>query len=136
MRTVLATTLGFFVCVVACTQSTPSEPSKLLSSVAGTWRTTTATQGQCDGITYTITPTGPTAANITFSATCAGVPITGSGTGTATDSTVDWTTSGTAGECTFSLTGTAVPESASDLRITFSGTVCNLSVNGSKVLQR
>lgn len=140
VRSVFVSVLLITVCAVAGCRKSPSAPSNTitLAMMAGTWRTTTAATGACTGITYTITPTSLTTANITFTATCVGVPISGSGTGTlnVTGTTFNWTMSGTAGPCAFSLTGTAVPLNASDLAITYTGTVCGAPVSGSETLHR
>jgi hypothetical protein len=117
----------------------PVEPSPSTSAIApfsGTW-TSTASTGVCSGVTYTVAPTGATTANITYSATCAGVPVTGTGTGNVTGTTMNWTTTGNAGGvCPFTLSGAAVPDTASTMRSTYTGVVCGTNVSGSDTLRR
>ena len=115
-----------------------TEPSSNdpLGSMAGTWRTTTAVSGPCAAITYTVTPTGSSAANVTFAATCQGVPITATGTGELSGTTLNWSMSGTASVCVFTVMGSSVPASSSDLRVTYSGTVCGVPFSGMEVLHR
>jgi len=125
----------------ACSNDNPSLPSvaNVLQTMSGTWRATSAssTVGPCTSTTYTVTPTGTNTANVTFGATCAGVAVSGNGNGTLNGNTLNWATSGNAGACTFALTGTAVPSTgASDLNITYGGTVCNAPVSGSDTLHR
>lgn len=116
--------------------------TSVMSALSGTWRTTTAatgtdgTRGPCSGITYTLTPTGPSSASATYGATCGGVAISGSGTATAAGSGVAWTTSGGLGACPFTLSGTLTPTGASSAALTYAGTVCGLPVSGSESLTR
>jgi hypothetical protein len=67
------------------------------------------------------------------------VPVTGVGNGTLNGTTLDWTTTGTAASaCPFALNGTATPSTAiaTDLSVTYSGTVCGVPVSGSDTLHR
>jgi hypothetical protein len=123
----------------ACDKSTPSAPSNgfSLSSLSGTWRSAaTVSSGVCNNITYTVTPTGATTATVNYTATCVGVPVTGTGSGTLSGSTFSWTTSGVTGACSYSLNGTATPVAAADLNVMYGGTVCGVAVSGSEVLHR
>ena len=88
-------------------------------------------------MTWTITPTGAATATIAYSATCSGVAVTGTGSGTLNGATLNWTTSGTAANnCPYGLSGTATPDGAADLRVTYSGTVCGQPVSGTDTLHR
>ena len=115
-----------------------SEPSSNdpVGSMAGTWRTTTAVSGPCAGITYTVTPTGSSAANVTFAATCEGVPITATGTGELSGTTLNWSMGGTANVCVFTVMGSSVPSSSSELQVTYNGRVCGVPFSGSEKLHR
>ena len=143
MRTVgiLGLTLTLFA-ASACTNGTPSAPSTaggdVLSAMSGTWRSTaTAVAGICTVTNYTVTPTGANTATISYSATCAGVPVSGTGSGTMNGTTFNWTTSGFAtSSCSLSLNGTAVPSGTSDLTVAYGGVVCGVPVSGSEILHR
>src|SRR5438552_3551887 len=132
------------VCTIVCASvscsggastSSPSAATTSASSAvapfAGTWTSATLPSGAadlpgCTGVTYTVTPTGASTATIAYTATCAGVAVSGTGNGTVNGSTLNWTTVGNAGGCAFSLGGTAVQAGASDLSIVYSGTVCGI----------
>jgi hypothetical protein len=121
------------------TSDTPTTPTPTINSFSGTWRSSTVTSvnGACTSMNWTITPTGATSATIAYSATCSGVAVTGTGNGTLNSNTLNWTTSGSAANnCSFGLSGTAVPDSGADLRVTYSGTVCGLPVSGTDTLHR
>lgn len=86
---------------------------------------------------WTITPNTATTATIAYTATCSGVAVNGTGSGTLNGNTLAWTTSGTAANnCSFGLNGTAVADSGADLRVTYSGTVCGTPVTGTDTLHR
>src|SRR5690348_465449 len=92
------------VALTACNNSSPDSPSTTtptptINTFSGTWRsatTTTVVAGACSSMNWSITPTGPNTAAITYSATCGGVPVNGTGTGTLNGTTMNWTTTGTA----------------------------------------
>lgn len=138
----LGSIVGLAVVLAACTttgSSTPTGPSASgINAFTGTWTSTSAVStSACSGVTYTVTPTGTRTANVSYTATCAGVAVKGTGSGTLNDdSTLNWTTGGTAGVCPYSLTGTATPQGTSDLKVTYSGTVCSVPVSGTDVLHR
>jgi hypothetical protein len=140
-RTVFAAVMMPFL-LAACDRSssdTPAMPTPTMNAFAGTWRSSavTAVNGACTSMNWTITPTGTASATIAYSATCSGVAVTGTGNGTLSGNTLNWTTSGTAANnCSFGLNGTAIPDSGADLRVTYSGTVCGLPVSGSDTLHR
>jgi len=91
-------------------------------------------------MSWTVTPTSLNAASIVYSATCGGVQVSGTATGTLNDTTMNWTSSGTAGTCTYALSGTSVAVASStsttDLAFTYSGTVCGTPVSGADTLHR
>ena len=119
---------------------TPSaDAGNALAALGGTWSSTagaTATAGVCSATNYSITPTGINNATVTYSATCMGISGSGSGSGTMNGNTLTWTTTGNAGPCPFSLSGTAVPSGAADLNVTYSGTVCGAPISGAQLLHR
>jgi hypothetical protein len=118
--------------------STPNEPTPTaaIPPFAGTW-TSTASAGPCSGINYVVAPTGTTTANITYTATCGGIPVSATATGTASGSTLTWSTTGNAGgACAFVLNGTAVTDTPTTLRSTFTGTICGVAVSGTETLRR
>jgi len=125
--------------LAACDRSTPSTPTSGINAFTGAWRSpTTATPaGSCTNMTWSITAVSATTATINYSATCAGVPVVGTANGALNGMTLNWTTTGTASNgCAFALSGTATPDTATDLRVTYSGTVCGLPVSGTEVLRR
>ena len=127
----------------ACSNGMPTAPSadpvNILASIGGTWSSTAAaaaTAGICGAVNYSITPTGANSAAITFSGSCMGITGSGSGSGTVNGNTLTWTTTGNAGPCPFSLSGTAVQSGASDLNVTYSGTVCGAPISGAQLLHK
>jgi hypothetical protein len=132
--------LGVFLTLAACDHtSTPSNPTPTptaMSAFTGTWRST-ATTGACTAMNWTITPTGATTATIAYTATCAGVPVSGNANGTLNGTTMNWTTNGTAAICPFALSGTAAPAaSTTDLNVNYAGKVCSTPISGNDTLHR
>jgi len=131
--------LGLLLTLAACDHMSPSNPTPAataMSAFTGTWRST-ATTGACTSMSWTITPTGATTAAIAYTATCAGVPVSGTANGTLNGTTMSWTTNGTAAICPFALNGTAVPAaSTTDLNVTYAGTVCSTPIGGNDTLHR
>jgi hypothetical protein len=127
--------------LTACSRtSSPSNPTPTpdpMSAFVGTWRSTGAA-GACTAMNWSVVQTSPTTATITYATNCAGVPVTGTANGTLNGTTMNWTTTGTAANtCAFTLNGTATPATtASDLDITYTGTVCGAPVSGRDTLHR
>jgi hypothetical protein len=137
----LSAALLLLVALAACdrTTSAPTTPTTPISAFTGTWRSTSTSTGAgaCTAINWSVTPATLTSATITYTATCAGVPVSGTANGTLNGATLNWTTTGTAANaCPYALSGTAVPDSTTDLRVAYSGTVCSVPVSGSDVLRR
>jgi hypothetical protein len=133
--------LTIVVTLAACdrSSSSPAAPASAISTFTGSWRSTTTTTsaGTCTAMTWSVTPASVTAATITYTATCAGVPVAGTASGTLNGTTLNWTTSGTtASACSYALSGTAAPDGTTDLHVVFSGTVCGVPVSGSDTLHR
>jgi hypothetical protein len=138
---------GVLICGVAlaaCDRSesdttTPTTPTPAMNTFTGTWHSTstTSTTGGCSSTNWTISPTGATTATIAYTATCSGVAVAGTGNATLNGNTLTWATNGTAANnCAFGLSGTAVPDTAADLRVAYSGTVCGRPVSGTETLRR
>ena len=140
---IVVMTLATAACADGRGPQSPSAPSSTsaaaagsIAAFAGTWTAAAGlTVGPCSGTTYSVTPTGTNSATITYSATCAGMAVAGSGSATSDGSTLAWTTTGTAGPCPFALNGTAVP-AGSNLKVAYSGTVCGAPVSGSEALHK
>ena len=82
------------------TSPTSPSPTTTVNAFAGAWTSVTASTPPtgCGNLKYTVTPTGTTTANVTFTATCAGsIAVTGSGSGTLSGSTINWTANGLVG---------------------------------------
>ena len=143
--------LALVACLLAagCAMSdqsgvSPSGSAAVLDGLAGAWTlgsTSPALPAACSALDYTVAKSADgTSGAIQFKGVCAGVEGRGSGTGTVTGSTLNWTAEGTATRsgvsCPFSFTqGTAALE-GNGVRVTFAGSVCGLPVSGSELLQR
>jgi hypothetical protein len=74
--------------------------------------------------------------------TCAGnISLTGTGAGTLSGSTLDWSASGVVGQggvnCPFTFTnGTATQDSSGNLVVAYSGTVCAIPVSGTETVKK
>lgn len=117
-----------------------------LDSFVGSWASATIappSATSCGNLTYTVTAVTPTAANVSFTATCAGnLQVSGTGTGTLNAASLNWTAQGTVSQggvtCPFSFqnaSNTATPEGTA-IRVTYNGTVCGVSVSGSELLNK
>src|SRR5258708_5452727 len=141
LLTVIAA-LPLVIALTACDRTTsaaPTTPTTPINAFTGTWRSTntSTSAGVCTAINWSITPATLTSATITYTATCAGVPVAGTANATLNGGTLNWTTTGTAANaCPYALSGTAVPDNTTDLRVAYSGTVCSIPVSGSDVLRR
>ena len=126
--------------VVGCSESSsttaPTDSNSPISAFSGTWTSTGSTNNVCTSTRYTVTPTSATTANVTYAATCAGLPVSATGTGTTNGTTLNWTAAGSAVGCAFTLNGTAVPGTGTNLNVTYTGNVCGNPVSGSDVLRR
>ena len=123
----------------------PTGSAAVLDALAGAWTLGSGSSSTlptgCTSLDYTITKNADgSSGGVEFKGVCAGVEASGSGKGTVSGSTLNWTAEGTATRngltCPFTLTqGTAARESAG-VRVTFAGTVCGLPVSGSELLQK
>jgi hypothetical protein len=124
--------------------STPASPAVSLSSFAGTWASVTAATPPtgCGSVTYTVTPVSATSANVTFAGTCGGsIKVTGSGTGTLSGSTLDWSAAGLVSQggvnCPFTFTNSkATTDATGQIVVTYTGTVCGIPVSGTEIVKK
>jgi hypothetical protein len=126
--------------------SSPTSPSPTVSmdAFAGTWSSVTPSTppSGCGNLKYTVIPLSSTSANVTFAATCGGnINVTGSGSGTLSGSTLNWSATGLVGQggvnCPFALNnGKAVQDATGNVVVTYSGTVCGIPVNGAETVKK
>jgi hypothetical protein len=127
--------------LTACDQkSNPSNPTPTpdpMTAFTGSWHST-STGGACSSTQWVVAQTGATTATITYVATCAGLPITGTANATLSGTTLSWSTNGTAANsCAYVINGTATPATiATDLNVTYTGNVCGTAVSGGDTLHR
>ena len=130
---------------ISSSPTSPSTPTVSMDVFAGTWTSVTAStpSGGCGDVKYTVTPVTATTASVTFAATCGGtIDLDGTGTGTLSGSTLGWNASGTVTQgglnCPFAFTnGTAAQDSTGKgIVVTYSGTVCGVSVSGTENVKK
>jgi hypothetical protein len=89
-----------------------------------------------------VIPMTTTSANVTFAATCGGnINVTGSGAGTLSGSTLNWSATGLVGQggvnCPFTLNnGKATQDSTGNVVVNYSGTVCGIPVSGTETVKK
>lgn len=126
------------------TPTSPSAPTVSMDVFAGTWSSVTASTPPtgCGNLKYTVIPLSTSSANVTFAATCGGnIAVTGSGTGTLSGATLNWTANGLVSQggvnCPFTLTnGTATQDAAGNIAVNYSGTVCGIPVSGTETVKK
>ena len=124
--------------------TSPSPTSAGIDAFAGTWSSVSSSTpaSGCGNVKYTVTPTGTSSANVTFAATCGGnISVNGSGNGTISGSTLNWSAAGLVGQggvnCPFSFpTGTATPDTTGQIVVTYAGTVCGIPVSGTETVKK
>lgn len=132
--------------------STPTSPttttsgsSVAIDAFAGTWQSTSTTvpPAGCGNLTYTVTPVGANAANVTFAATCASnISVSGSGSGTLSGSTITYSATGLVGQggvnCPFTFTNNTatIDTTSNQVTVNYSGTVCGIPVSGSDTVKK
>lgn len=124
--------------------TSPSPATVSLDVFAGVWTSTTASTPAtaCGNVRYTVTPVSATSANVAFEATCAGtIQVAGSGTGTVSGSTLEWSAQGLVSQggtnCPFTFpNGKATEEAGGGIRISYAGTVCGIPVAGIEVVKK
>ena len=143
MRLATPTSLGAIAVLLlslsACHDSTPSNPTPTpdpITTFTGLWRST-STSGACTGINWSVSAVNATTATILYTATCAGISVTGIANGIAAGTTMNWSATGSAANnCAYTITGTATPAQTTDLNVTYSGNVCGTPVSGTDTLRR
>lgn len=95
----------------------------------------------CTDAQWQVTSSSGNTVSGNFSATCAGgFKANGTGTATLESSSIAWNAAGNASQdgvtCPFALNGVALPETATTIRIDYSGTVCAVAVKGTERLTR
>ncbi len=126
------------------TSPTSTTPTTTVDAFAGTWASITPSTPPtgCGNLKYTVTPTTTSSANVTFAATCAGnINVTGSGAGTLTGSTINWSASGLVGQggvnCPFTFTNSkATMDSTGQIAVNYTGTVCGIPVSGTETVKK
>lgn len=124
--------------------TSPTTPTTTVDAFAGTWSSVTPSTPPtgCGNAKYTVTPTSTTSANVVFAATCAGnINVTGSGAGTLTGSTINWSASGLVGQggvnCPFTFTNSkATMDPSGAVVVNYTGTVCGIPVSGTETVKK
>jgi hypothetical protein len=124
-----------------------STEGSALRAYVGDWISASAAAGlpsldSCTNLKWNPTTINGNSASGTFSATCGGgVTLDGTGSGTLNGSKLNWNATGQATApgpvtCGFTLSGTAEPEGADRIKVTFFGTTCVSAVSGTEILKR
>jgi hypothetical protein len=124
--------------------TSPSTPTVGMDTFAGTWSSVSASTPAtgCGNVQYTVTPVSNTTGTVSFAATCGGnINVNGSGSGTISGSTLDWSANGLVAQggvnCPFTLTnGTATKDSTGNVVVQYSGTVCGIPVSGTETVRK
>jgi len=141
----LAATYGCDLLNKKDSPTAPSATTVSLDQFVGTFASAPATAvgpTSCGNLLYVVAPTSATGAAVTFTATCAAnIQVSGSGAGALSGSTLGWSAQCTVtqGEitCPFSFAnGTATPEGAAGLRVSYAGSVCGIAVSGTELLAK
>ena len=122
----------------------PTSPTTSADAFAGTWTSVTPSTPPtgCGNLKYTVTPTSASAANVSFTATCAGnINVAGSGSGTVSGSAIDWSASGLVGQggvnCPFTFTNSkATLDATNQIVVNYTGTVCGIPVSGTETAKK
>ncbi|MCX6549879.1 MAG: hypothetical protein NTY02_02530 [Acidobacteria bacterium] len=125
--------------------ASPTEVAKVLTS--GSWSSATAASASsfspstCGNFEWSIASLTTTSASGTFKAVCGGgMVLQGNAEGVLNGLTATITANGTATStgvsCPFTLNATAVPQSTTAVKVTYTGTVCGVAVSGSEVLTK
>jgi hypothetical protein len=127
------------------TPTSPSGPATSIDAFAGTWQSATAALPVtgCGNLKYTVTPTGISSANVSFTATCASnISVSGSGSGTLAGNIITWSASGLVGQggvnCpfTFNNNKATIDTAANQVVIDYTGSVCGIPVSGSETVKK
>jgi hypothetical protein len=126
------------------TPTSPTTPDTTVEAFAGTWASVTPSTPPtgCGNLKYTVTPTTTTSANVSFTATCASnITVTGSGAGTLSGSSINWSASGLVGQggvnCPFTFTNSkATLDATGQIVVDYTGTVCGIPVSGTETAKK
>ena len=122
---------------------TSPSPSVSMDVFAGTWSSVTPSTPAtgCGNVKYTVIPLTGSTANVTFSGTCGGgINVTGSGTGTLSGSTLNWSATGLVSQggvnCPFTFNNGKATQDATNVVVNYSGTVCGIPVSGTETVKK
>ena len=126
------------------TPTSPSSPSVTMNAFAGTWASVTSVTAPtgCGNVKYTVTPLTSTSANVQFNGTCAGnITVSGTGTGTLSGSTLNWSATGLVSQggvnCPFTFANSkATTDASGQLIVNYTGTVCGIPVSGTETVKK
>jgi hypothetical protein len=127
-------------------KKSPTEPAPSVSmdAFAGAWASQTASSPAtgCGTVKYTVVATNATTGTVTFEATCAGsIKVTGSGAGKIVGDALEWSAQGLVSQggvnCPFTFAnGKAKADTATTIKVDYSGTVCGIPVSGSEIVKK
>lgn len=122
---------------------TSPSPSVSMDVFAGTWSSVTPSTPAtgCGNVKYTVIPLTASTANVTFSGTCGGgINVTGSGTGTLSGSTLNWSATGLVSQgglnCPFIFNNGKATQDAANVVVNYTGTVCGIPVSGTETVKK
>jgi hypothetical protein len=116
-----------------------------VNALTGTWTSvssTTALTDTCTNFKWTVSQVSGNTGSGTFTATCRGtLLVTGTAEGVVADTKITWTATGAASvsgqpDCAVSLSGSALFEPPTQMRVPFTGTTCNGNVSGTEILRQ
>jgi hypothetical protein len=127
--------------------TTTITPTTSITAFAGTWQSaltaSTLPVTGCGNVTYTVTPTGTTTANVVFAATCASnISVNGSGSGGLAGNVVTWSASGLVAQggvnCPFTFTNNTatIDPTTNQIAIAYTGNVCGIPVSGTETVKK
>jgi hypothetical protein len=141
------------VTTTAPTSTATAAPAEPVDGFVGQWNGDTGPVGaaeaakaasSCTDIEFRVfRDTDSASAAIVFAATCARVRIRGEGKGLVAGGTLHWRAAGTAAlaggkSCRFAFLegNTATPAGEGMVKVTYSGTVCDVPVSGTETIRR
>jgi hypothetical protein len=116
-----------------------------VNALNGTWASvSSATQltDTCTNFEWTVSAISGNTGSGAFTATCRGtLLVTGTAQGVVTDTKIAWTATGVApvsgqADCAVTLSGSAVFEPTTQIRVPFTGTTCQGPVTGTEILRQ
>lgn len=125
--------------------STAPTPTGVNALSGATWASvssSTLLTDTCTNFKWTVSTISGNTGSGVFTATCRGtLLVTGTAQGVVSDTKIAWTATGTAPvsgqpDCAVSLSGNAVFEPPTQMRVPFTGTTCGSAVNGTEILRQ